>query len=180
MTLGLQTEHTHQPKILWWNICPWHCDYCGEWVWRPQHAALGEYIRGKAVRYTLCTCCYQVRCPPLLWKQLSLCLCSVWDVMVPPTVLESIGYQYYWFCRAVADRACSVIGVQGRWISSSISSELRIVSRPHAAVDASVAGYLPPKVLSMTVYYCSVPLSTVIVFPVPPPSSSCTLFPSAQ
>lgn len=41
-------------------------------------------------------------------------VCSVWDVMVPPTVLESVGYQYYWFCRAVADRACSVIGVQGR------------------------------------------------------------------
>lgn len=43
-----------------------------------------------------------------------LCLCSVWDVMVPPTVLESVGYQYYCFCRAVADRAYTVIGVQGR------------------------------------------------------------------
>lgn len=123
--------------------------------------------QGGAVQHTLCTCCYQVGRRPLLWKQLSLCLCSVRDVMVPPTVLESAGYQYYWLCRAVADRACSVIGVQGRWISSSISSELRIVSGPHAAVDASVAAYLPPKVLSMTGYYCSVPVSTVIVFRVP-------------
>lgn len=70
---------------------------------------------------------------------------------------------------SVADRDRSVTCVRGSGISSSISSELRIVPGPHAAVDASVAGYLTPKVLSMTVYYCPVPLSAVIVFRSPPP-----------
>lgn len=31
--------------------------------------------------------------------------------MVPPTALQNVGYQYYQFCLAVVDRACSVIGV---------------------------------------------------------------------
>lgn len=76
---------------------------------------------------------------------------------------------------SVADRDRSVTCVQGSGISSSISSELRIVLGPHAAVDASVAGYLTPKVLSMTVYYCPVPLSAVIVFRSPPPIPSPAL-----
>lgn len=58
---------------------------------------------------------------------------------------------------SVVDRDRSLTGVQESGISSSISSELRNVPGPHVAVDASVAGYLTPKVLSMTVYYCSIP-----------------------
>lgn len=80
---------------------------------------------------------------------------------------------------SVVDRDRSLTGVQESGISSSISSELRNVPGPHVAVDASVAGYLTPKVLSMTVYYCSVPLSAVIVFR-SLPSPSCTLFLLAQ
>lgn len=83
---------------------------------------------------------------------------------------------------SVADRDRGVTSVQGSGISSSISSELRIVPGPHAAVDASVAGYRTPKVLSMTVYYCPVPLSAVIVFrspPLPPlPPALCFCWPN--
>lgn len=70
----------------------------------------------------------------------------------------------------MVDTGHTVTGVQGSRISSSIRGELRNVPGPHVAVDASVTGYLTPKVLSMTVYYCPVPLSAVIVFHSPPPS----------